>query len=68
MEKYRASEGREILAPCKGSVQDIINDLLGSIRSMMTYIGAKEIKDVSKRGTFYLVHNQVSNMFNDKSS
>ncbi|MFW9949535.1 MAG: IMP dehydrogenase, partial [Candidatus Thorarchaeota archaeon] len=67
MEKYRASEGRELLVPCKGNVQELIFDLLGGIRSMCTYIGAKNIKDVGKCGTLYLVTQQVSNMFNDKN-
>jgi len=65
MEDYRSSEGREVLVPYKGEVQNTINDILGGLRSMCTYIGAKSLKDAPKCATFYLVNNQVSNMFND---
>jgi len=62
---YKATEGREILAPYRGPVQNTLNDLLGGLRSMCTYIGARNIKNVPKCATFYLVNQQVSNMFND---
>jgi GMP reductase len=62
---YRSSEGRELLVPYKGPVQNTLNDILGGLRSMCTYIGAKQIKHVPKCATFYLVNRQVSNMFND---
>jgi GMP reductase len=57
---YRTSEGREDLVPYTGPVQDIIDDLCGGIRSMMTYIGARNIKDVPKCATFSIVKRQHS--------
>ena len=48
MNKYRASEGRELLIPYKGSLDDTVQDYLGGVRSTCTYIGAQKIKDMAK--------------------
>jgi GMP reductase len=55
---YRTSEGREELVECKGPVQDIINDILGGLRSCGTYIGANKIKNFGKCGSFIRVTKQ----------
>ena len=60
---YRASEGRITLMPYTGPVQDIIEELLGGLRSTMTYIGAKKLKDIPKQCVFYKVHNQLNQMY-----
>ena len=60
MNKYRASEGRELLIPCKGRLDDTVQDYLGGVRSTCTYIGAKEIKDMPKCTTFGLVTQQLN--------
>ncbi len=57
---YRASEGREILIPHKGNIQPFIEDILGSLRSTGTYIGARTLKEFSKRATFIKVHAQLN--------
>lgn len=62
--KYRAPEGKTIKIPYKGSILTILQDILGGIRSCMTYIGAKKIKDVSKCTTFILVNSQYNKVFN----
>lgn len=59
-EKYRASEGRYTLIPHKGDVHDFIQDLMGSLRSTATYIGAKQLKEFSKRATFLKVNRQLT--------
>lgn len=59
-EKHRASEGREVLMPHKGNIEDFLQDLFGSLRSTGTYIGAKTIKEFSKRATFIRVNRQVA--------
>lgn len=59
----RASEGREKLIPCTGPLEDIIKDINGGIRSMMTYIGARKLKNVSRQATFYRVNRQVNDKF-----
>lgn len=53
--EYRASEGCIIETPYKGSVDLIIQEILGGIRSCCTYIGAASIKEMSKRATFIRV-------------
>ncbi len=58
--KHRASEGREVLLPYKGDVNDFVDELFGSLRSTATYIGALKLKEFSKRATFLLVNNQLN--------
>lgn len=60
MNKYRTSEGREKLIPYKGSVENVVLDILGGIRSTMTYIGARRLKDIPKCTTFYKVKHQIN--------
>ncbi len=57
---YRASEGRQILLPYKGPVEKTIEEILGGIRSACTYVGAKRLKEISRRTTFILVNRQLS--------
>lgn len=59
-EAHRASEGRYTLIPIKGSIHDALSELFGSLRSTGTYIGARKLKEFSKRATFVMVHNQIN--------
>jgi GMP reductase len=36
---------------------------MGGVRSMMTYIGALKLKEVSKRTTFIMVGSQLNTVF-----
>lgn len=49
---YRASEGRVDLIPYKGCVSTIVSEINGSLRSCGTYIGADQLKDFNKCGSF----------------
>ena len=51
-ESYRASEGTVISSPFKGSVCITLEEILGGLRSTLTYAGAKTIKDLPKCTTF----------------
>ncbi|MFT4313421.1 MAG: GMP reductase [Candidatus Woesearchaeota archaeon] len=62
--QYRASEGRETLIPFKGEITPFIEDILGSLRSTGTYIGARNVKEFSRRATFVQVHNQLNQSLN----
>ncbi len=53
---YRASEGEEFIIPAKGSVDDVVQEILGGIRSSCAYIGANNIKDMPKCGEFIRVN------------
>merc|ERR1712066_242169 len=64
---YRASEGKCVLVPYKGSVvMDCLNTLLGGIRSTCTYVGAKTLKELSKRTTFIRVMHHHNVVFGDE--
>lgn len=60
LKTYRASEGRELKIPFKGPVEATVQQYLGGLRSMMTYIGARELKHVSKCTTFIRVNHQLN--------
>lgn len=61
---YKAREGKTVKIKYKGNVKNTINEILGGLRSTMTYIGAKRLKDIPKCATFIRVNNQANNMYN----
>ncbi len=61
--EYRASEGKTVKIPYKGDVSDMLQDILGGIRSACTYVGAKNLKELFKRTTFVRVTQQINNIF-----
>ena len=63
MKDYRASEGREVMIPYKGAVLDTVQDILGGVRSSCTYVGANNLKNLSKCTTFVRVNNTHNRIF-----
>ena len=61
---YKAAEGKKVLVPYKGEIKDIVQDLHGGLRSASAYIGAKKLKELSKRATFLKVTQQENQVFN----
>jgi len=61
--KYRASEGKRVLLPYKGSIKTTIEDILGGLRSTCTYVGASKLKELSKRTTFIKVSRQSNEIY-----
>jgi GMP reductase len=61
--KYRASEGKTVEVPYRGPVSDTMQEIMGGVRSMMTYIGATRLKEVPKRTTFVRVGAQFNTVF-----
>ncbi|SHO54632.1 GMP reductase [Vibrio quintilis] len=61
--KYRAAEGKTVLLPYRGSVDDTIQDILGGVRSTCTYVGAAQLKELTKRTTFIRVEEQENQVF-----
>lgn len=57
---YKTSEGRTLRVPYRGSVEKTIREILGGLRSSMMYIGAMELKEVSKCTKFIRVNNQLN--------
>lgn len=66
MKKYRASEGKVVEIPFRGPIEPTLLALLGGLRSCMTYIGAKRLKDMPKCATFYRVNRQLNNIFGEE--
>lgn len=60
---YRASEGKTVKLLYRGSVNNTILEIMGGIRSSMTYIGAKKIKDIGKCATFVRVNRQLNQIY-----
>jgi GMP reductase len=52
---YRSSEGRVKRVAYKGSAEDVVQDLLGGIRSSCSYMGATRLKDMAKCAEFIRV-------------
>lgn len=69
---YRSSEGKSVEVPYRGPVRTTILDILGGIRSTCTYVGARHLKELSKRTTFVRVSggkqlNSVFDIYKDTS-
>ena len=60
---YRASEGKTVEIPYRGEVENTVQDILGSLRSTCTYVGAKRLKELTKRTTFIRVQEQHNEIF-----
>jgi len=60
VKEYRASEGTKIAVKYKGSLDKVIQELLGGIRSCCCYIGASHIKHMAKCSQFCRV-NKIHN-------
>jgi GMP reductase len=61
--EYRASEGKTVKIPYRGDISGTLQDILGGLRSACTYVGAKRLKELSKRTTFIRVTQQINNVF-----
>ncbi|HLG41435.1 MAG TPA: GMP reductase [Chitinophagaceae bacterium] len=63
---YRASEGKTTQVPYRGNVIDSVQDILGGLRSACTYVGAKALKELTKRTTFIRVEEQHNEWFEEE--
>ena len=61
--QYRSAEGKCVKIPYKGDVADTILNILGGIRSCMTYVGAHNLKDIPKCSSFIRVNNIVNKIY-----
>jgi IMP dehydrogenase len=55
MAEWKTAEGIAIEVVVKGSVIEIIRDVMGGIRSGMTYCGAATIKDLQRKAQFMTI-------------
>jgi GMP reductase len=65
---YRAGEGKTVVVPYRGPVSNTILDILGGLRSCCTYVGASNLKELPRRTTFFMVREQLNNVFGIASS
>ena len=63
--QYRASEGKEVLIDYRGPVAGTVQEILGGVRSACTYVGARKLRELTKRTTFIRVGRQANDVFDD---
>ena len=62
---YRAAEGKKVFVKEIGPVANVMQQILGGVRSACTYVGAARLKDLSKCTTFIRVNRQLNNIFQE---
>lgn len=60
---YRASEGRTVEVPYKGSVKNTVQEILGGLRSACSYVGAFNLPDLYSNGRLIKVNRTINNVF-----
>ncbi|MBK3519144.1 GMP reductase [Carboxylicivirga marina] len=60
---YRASEGKTVQVEYRGPVESTVQDILGGVRSTCTYVGASQLKELTKRTTFIRVAEQENRVY-----
>jgi GMP reductase len=60
---YRATEGKTVTVPYKGEVKETVAQIAGGVRSAMTYIGAENLKEITKRTSFIMVNAQRNTVY-----
>lgn len=63
---YRASEGKVVHVPYHGPIEHTVLDILGGLRSSCTYVGARRLKELSKRATFIRVTQQLNEIYSSE--
>lgn len=61
--KYRAAEGKSVLIPARGPVEDTVQAILGGVRSACTYVGARRLKELTMRTTFIRCSMQTNDIY-----
>jgi len=64
---YRAAEGKRVVVPHIGSVDGVMQQILGGVRSACTYVGASRLKDLSKCTTFIRVNRQLNTVWGNEA-
>ena len=63
LKDYRTSEGRRVLLPYRGEIKNVVQDILGGLRSTCTYVGANQLRHLSKCATFIRCTNTHSKIY-----
>jgi GMP reductase len=62
---YRASEGRTVEVPYRGSVRNTIQEIFGGLRSACSYVGAFNLPSLYEHGKLVKVNRTINNIFED---
>ena len=54
---WRTSEGVVRVVECKGPVKNILKDIEGGLRSALTYVGARNLKDFKQKANLIFISN-----------
>ena len=65
--EYRGVEGKTVEVPYRGKVEDTVKDILSGVRSACTYVGATQLKSLSKCTTFIRVNNTHNTVYGKES-
>lgn len=60
---YRAAEGKKVFVKEIGPVANVMQQILGGVRSACTYVGAARLKDLPKCTTFVRVNRQLNTVW-----
>lgn len=60
---YRSAEGRTVQIPYRGPVENTIKDILGGLRSTMTYVGVQDIENLAYSARFVKTRHQLNTVF-----
>lgn len=60
---YAAAEGKCVRVPYRGPVDRTLTEILGGLRSMMTYINAPTIENIPTQTRFVQVNRQLNSVF-----
>jgi len=67
LKDYRSSEGRTVLIDFKGDIKDVVQNILGGVRSACTYAGAEKLKNLPKCATFVRCSDTHTRVFESKT-
>jgi len=52
---WRTAEGESFLVPCKGSIEEVLREIEGGLRSSLTYVGASNLEEFKQKVEFVKV-------------
>lgn len=60
---YRAEEGKRVLIPNRGSLENTLQSIFGGVRSACTYVGANSLPELADNAEFYKTTIQTNDIF-----
>ena len=66
LESYRTSEGKGIIADEKGPLSNILDDIIGGVRSACSYVGVRQLSEMECYTQFAKVNHQYNTLYDNK--